>query len=184
MINENIKVTYETTPNPQSMKFVFSKSIAEEIVQFSTLQSCQRSPLASKIFGFPWTSSVMIGHNFVTITKQDWVEWEIIAEHLAHLLQEHVQENEPVLFPEVTTDSGEDSEVVVQIKKIIDEEIRPAVAMDGGDIVFQSYEKGVLYVQMRGACRGCPGAMATLKGGVESRLKASVPEVIEVIALP
>ena len=184
LLSEPLKVTYETTPNPQSMKFIFSKPIAEEIVQFDSTQACQRSPLATKIFGFPWAAAVMIGKDFVTITKQDWVEWDIIAEHLANLLQEHIQDSEPVLLPKaVVAESSQDSAMVVQIKKIFNEEIRPAVAMDGGDIVFHCYEEGRVYVHLHGACSGCPGATATLKEGVEARLKSSIPEITEVIAL-
>lgn len=180
---DKVQVSFEETPNPQSMKFVFSQPIAEEMVQFDNGQSCQRSPLAAKIFGFPWAAGVMIGNDFVTITKLEWVEWDIIASPLADLLEEHVQNQEAVLLPEVSTDTSNDSDVVVLIKKLLNEEVRPAVAMDGGDIVFHSYEKGVVYVNMRGACSGCPGSMATLKDGVEALLKRAVPEITEVVAI-
>ena len=178
-----ITVSFEPTPNPQSMKFNFSAPIAEEMAEFNDAGNCRRSPLATKIFGFPWAAGIMIGHDFVTITKQDWVEWDVIAEPLASLLQEHIERGEAVLLPETSVAASEDSEQVILIKRILNEEIRPAVAMDGGDIVFHRYEEGVVYVYMRGACSGCPSSMMTLKDGVEARLKAALPEIIEVIAL-
>lgn len=178
------EVVIEETPNPQSMKFTVNKEIAENNFSFANSQEAFSSPLASKIFGFPWTESVFIGSNYVTITKQDWVEWEVLAEPLADLIKEHIEDGTPVVMPQETQiEDGNDSPVVQQIKKILNEEVRPAVAMDGGDIVFSKYENNIVYVYMQGACAGCPSSTYTLKEGIETRLKAAIPEIQEVVSL-
>lgn len=186
------QVFYEATPNPQAMKFILTKNVAEETVYFDDPQKALRSPLATKLFGFPWASAVMIGPNFVTITKQEWVEWSVLADPLASLIEEHIERGEPVLLPKADVSalgadgnsvSGDDSPVVQKIKHVINTEIRPAVAMDGGDIVFHKYENNVVYLYMQGACSGCPSSTMTLKQGIEARLKEAVPEVVEVVAM-
>lgn len=180
----SLTVTYESTPNPNSMKFVVGKMIADETISFDDPQKSTRSPLASKLFGFAWVQSVMVGPNFVTVTKQNWVEWPQLADPLSDLIAEHIDRNEGVLLDQTSLVTNEnDSPVVQQIKKILDEEIRPAVAMDGGDIVFDRYEDNKLYLHMVGACSGCPSSTITLKDGIETRLKAALPEIIEVISI-
>lgn len=191
---EKAQVFYEATPNPQAMKFNVTKQIASETVAFDDPQKAIRSPLASKIFGFPWASAVMIGPTFVTITKQDWVEWAILADPLSSLIEEHLERNEDVLFSADTSSpekrdianegvNEDDSDVVKQIKRILNTEIRPAVAMDGGDIAFDRYADNVVYVHMRGSCAGCPSSTMTLKQGIEVRLKEAIPEIIEVVSI-
>ena len=192
MSQESIEVFYEATPNPQSMKFRITKQISQESVYFDDPLLAQRSPLAAKLFGFPWASGVYIGADFVTITKQDWVEWTVIAEPLSQLIKEHIESNEPVIV-ESSSKSGQqgsedgiedsDPEVVKKIKRVLNSEIRPAVAMDGGDIIFDRFEEGTLYLEMLGACSGCPSSMVTLKQGVEARLQEIIPEVKEVVAV-
>jgi Fe-S cluster biogenesis protein NfuA len=178
-----ISVYYEATPNPQSMKFVVTAMIASESMNFVSSEATGRSPLARKIFGFPWAAGVFIGPNFVTVTKQDWVDWDILAEPLSGLIKEHLERGETVLTEAapVEEDDANDSEIVRHIKQILREEIRPAVAMDGGDIVFQKYEEGRVYLHMQGACSGCPSSAMTLKDGIETRLKAAIPDVVEVV---
>ncbi|RME18216.1 MAG: NifU family protein [Bdellovibrio sp.] len=187
MSDKKFQVHFEPTPNPQSMKFVLNQKVCTENLHFEDPLKAQRSPLASKIFGFPWTSSVFLGPDFVTITKQDWVDWDVLAEPLCELIKEHMERGEPFLLeePENTFISSEDDSdpIVQQIKEILDTEIRPAVAMDGGDIVFHKFEAGVVYVYMQGACSGCPSSTMTLKAGIEQRLKELIPEVVEVVAL-
>lgn len=180
-----MKVTFEPTPNPSTMKFIFNQKISEQNVNFPDVESTEVSPLAAKIFGFPWTSSVFIGNDFVTITKQDWVDWDILASPLSGLLQEHIDQGQPVLIKlQADLDENDtDSEIVKQIKRILQNEIRPIVALDGGDIVFSQYENQKLYIRMQGACSGCPSSQATLKDGIEVRMKALIPEIIEVIAV-
>lgn len=185
----NVQVFYEATPNPQSMKFIVTETIAEESLNIPDFQAAYRSPLAQKLFGFPWTAGVYIGPNFVTISKQDWVEWETLAEPLSELIREHIENREPVLIQasaDQTPESGieeNDSETVKLIKTVLNTEIRPAVAMDGGDILFHKYEDQILYLHMQGACSGCPSSTMTLKQGIEVRLKEVVPEIQEVVAI-
>lgn len=180
-----MKVTFEATPNPATMKFNFHQKISSLSADFPNVESSERSPLAAKVFGFPWTSSVFIGEDFITVTKQDWVEWEILASPLAGLLGEHIESGMPVLIDLVAAndESENDSAIVKQMKQLIQSEIKPVVALDGGDIVFAKYENNNLYIHMRGACAGCPSSQATLKEGIEVRFKQVFPEIKEVIAI-
>jgi Fe-S cluster biogenesis protein NfuA len=180
-----MKVTFEQTPNPATLKFNFPDRISDASFDFPDVESTEKSPLAAKIFGFPWTAGVFIGPDFVTVTKQDWVDWDILATPLAGLLGEHIESGQPVMIElEASLDESEnDSEVVKQIKRILQNEIRPVVALDGGDIVFSKYEDRVLYIHMRGACSGCPSSQATLKDGIETRLRELLPEIKEVVSV-
>lgn len=180
-----MKVTFENTPNPATLKFIFSSQITDMQVEYNNVESTDSSPLAAKIFGFPWVSSVYIGHNFMTITKQDWVDWSVIAQPLSGLLSEHVSSGQPVIVAKsIDPDVNEnDSALVKKIKKVLNDEIRPAVAMDGGDVVFSRYEENVLYIQMKGACNGCPSSQATLKNGIEVRMRELIPEINSVEAI-
>lgn len=179
-----VEVYYEATPNPQTMKFFLGQQIAQESLNVESVDQSGRSPLAQKLFGFPWMSGVFIGSNFVSITKQEWVDWSVLADPLCDLISEHISEGEPVLLPaDSLEESGDDDETVRHIKKILNDEIRPAVAMDGGDIVFGRYEDQILYVHLQGACSGCPSSMITLKEGIEKRMQERIPEIKEVVAL-
>ncbi len=185
----NIDVFYEATPNPQALKFVTTTIMTSESVNFTDAQAATRSPLAHKIFSFPWAAGVFIGPNFVTVTKQEWVEWEILADPLSELIKEHLESEQPVILAlpsqeaSDTEDNPNDTPVIREIKKILREEIRPAVAMDGGDITFDRYDEGRVYLQMKGSCSGCPSSMYTLKEGIETRLKERIPEIQEVVAV-
>lgn len=181
----DIQVFYEATPNPQTLKFVPTIPIASESLNITNPGEAARSPLAQKILGFPWAAGVFIGPNFVSITKQEWVDWEIIAEPLSELIKEHLMSGEPVLIagPKPIEDDSSDSPTVKTIKQILRDEIRPAVAMDGGDITFDRYEAGRVYLHMQGSCAGCPSSMFTLKEGIETRLKQAIPEITEVVAV-
>lgn len=182
----HIQVSYEATPNPSTLKFNLSHRVIETPHDFPSAQEAHSSPLAAKLFGFPWTSRVFIGPDFITVTKQDWVDWDVLAEPLAGLIREHLERGEPVhieLTPQLNDDNEMDSEIVKQIKRILNAEIRPVVALDGGDIVFAGYEKGILSLHMKGACAGCPSSTATLKEGIETRMKELLPEIQEVIAV-
>lgn len=180
-----MKVTFEATPNPAAMKFNFGMKISDQSYDFPNVESSDRSPLAAKIFGFPWTSAVFLGEDFVTVTKQDWVDWEILAAPLAGLLGEHIDSGQPVLVQlQASLDESEnDSDIVKQIKRLMQAEIKPVVAMDGGDIVFVKYEDQILYVKLMGACSTCQSSQATLKEGVEVRMKQAFPEIKEVVAI-
>lgn len=180
------KVSYEITPNPSTMKFLLHTKVAEEGFDCPTAQEAERSPLASKIFGFPWTSAVYVGTDFITVTKQDWVDWELLAQPLSGLIQEHMDRNEPVVVQFVTNHeeyNENDSTLVRNIKSVLNREIRPVVALDGGDIVFNRFEGHTLYIHMKGACSGCPSSSITLKEGIETRMKELFPEIHEVLAV-
>lgn len=179
-------VTFESTPNPSTMKFHLHKNVTDQGFDCPTAQDAERSPLASKIFGFPWTSSVYIGSDFITVTKQDWVEWELLAQPLSGIIQEHLDNEEPVVVEFIRTteeDDANDTPLVRNIKSVLNREIRPVVALDGGDIVFAKYENNKLYVHMKGACSGCPSSAITLKEGIETRMRELFAEVHEVIAV-
>ncbi len=195
----DIHVSYEPTPNPQSMKFNFDQVVAQGSHQFDGPEGAELSPLAHKLFGFPWAEAIYVDQQFVTITKQDWVEWDIIAEPLAQLIKEHIDEGGEVLLSsdqlsaqaqakkqtadESTQILDTDSEEIKKIKTSLNNDIRPMVAMDGGDISFVKYEDGRVYVQLKGACNACPSSEMTLKNGIEVRLKEILPEIKEVLAV-
>ncbi|MGE4133878.1 MAG: NifU family protein [Bdellovibrionales bacterium] len=137
---------------------------------------------------FPWASGVMIGSDFLTVSKHNWVEWQILADPLADLIKEHIESGFPVVSAEkgASTTAEEDPNdppIVQKIKQILRDEIKPAVAMDGGDISFDRYEDGRVYLQMQGSCSGCPSSALTLKEGIETRLKEAIPEITEVISV-
>jgi Fe-S cluster biogenesis protein NfuA len=180
-----MNVTFESTPNPATLKFLLHQAVVNEGFDCATAQEAERSPLAAKIFGFPWTQAVYVGPDFVTVTKQDWVDWEILASPLANLIQEHLQAGEPVELDlnHNLDDSENDTEIVKKIKGVLAREIRPVVALDGGDIVFHKFENGILSIHMRGACAGCPSSTATLKDGIETRMRELFPEILEVTSV-
>lgn len=183
------KVSFEPTPNPQTLRFSAQQSFNEFPANFASAQETTISPLARKLFGFPWCQAVYVGRDFVTVTKAEWVQWEIIAEPLANLIEEHLNSGQPAVAPMSET-SGDaaagtagDNPDVQRIKKILDEEIRPMVAQDGGDIVFSRFEHGIVYLHMQGSCAGCPSSTMTLKMGIESRLMEAIPSVKEVVSI-
>lgn len=183
--SESTKVSFEATPNPATMKFHLHRKVTDEGFDCPTAQDAERSPLAAKIFGFPWTSAVYIGTDFITVTKQDWVDWEFLAHPLSSLIQEHLERDEPVVVTFITSeeDDSNDSPMVRNIKSVLNREIRPVVALDGGDIAFHKYENSVLYIHMKGACSGCPSSAITLKEGIETRMKELFPEISEVVSV-
>ena len=181
----DVTIEIQDTPNPQAKKFIFNTQLVKEPVEFVDGMSANASPLASKIFGFPWASSVYIGENFISVTKQDWVDWELLQEPVSQLLLDHIKSGEPILVESSIKSEDvleSDTEDVKKIKTIINRDIRPFVAMDGGDIMFNKYEDHIVYVAMRGACSGCPSSQATLKDGVERLLKQALPEIQGVVA--
>lgn len=185
----NVQISVETTPNPATLKFQISQKINDTSEDFANSAEAFRSPLASKLFGFPWTERVFIGTDFVSVTKQDWVDWEILADPLMGLIKEHIESGEPIISASPQQHSSQegfsenDSPIVRQIKQILNAEIRPAVAMDGGDIQYVDYKDQVLSIQMKGSCVGCPSSTATLKQGIEVRMRELVPEIKEVVAV-
>lgn len=175
--------------NPSTLKFNLPFEVTVAGFECTTAQDTDRSPLAAKIFGFPWTQSVFVGPNYLTITKQDWVDWNVLAEPLSGLIQEHLDRGEPVVVEVAATmaDDGDENEndsvIVKNIKSLLNREIRPVVALDGGDITFAKIEDDIVYLRMKGACAGCPSSQATLKDGIEVRLKDAFPQIKEVVAI-
>lgn len=182
----NQKVYFEQTPNPATLKFVLGRVVTDTGFECTSVEETDSSPLAAKLFGFPWTSSVYIGKDFITVTKQDWVDWNVLAQPLCNLIQEHLNQDLPVAISaresSKATDT-EDSSLVQQIKRILDKEIRPVLQLDGGDIQFVGIEASTLYVRFKGACSGCPSSSATLKHGVETRIKEVFSEISQVVAV-
>lgn len=148
---KTFNVTFEATPNPATMKFNLHHKFQDESLECPNVQEAHASPLAMKIFGFPWTASVYIGPDYVSVTKQDWVEWQVLAKPLAGLIQEHIEKGEALISRQsmdrpVTADDelATDSETVKQIKRILRNQIRPVVNLDGGDISFVKFEAPTL----------------------------------------
>ena len=191
------QVSYESTPNPHSLKFAVDSPICSEILEITDKAQAARSPLAAKILGFPWAKSVFLGERFVTVTKEEWVDWDILRGPLAELIKEHLEAGEKALLPKPADGeagarppdekgagpqaAAADSPAVKKIREILERDIQPAVAMDGGHIGFVSYEGGKVYLSLQGACSGCPSSAYTLKDGIEARLKQELPEIQEVI---
>ena len=177
----------EQTPNPSTLKFLPGRVVMEKgTVDFADTESARTSPLARRLFAIEGVERVFFGSDFVTVTKAADKDWQIMKPSILGGIMEHYTSGEPVVNAEASAegDAGaEDDEVVAQIKDLLETRIRPAVAQDGGDIVYHDFRDGVVYLQMQGSCSGCPSSTATLKMGIENLLKHYVPEVIEVQAV-
>ena len=176
----------EETPNPATLKFLPGKTVLPQGTRdFRTAEEAHVSPLAQRIFAVEGVAGVFLGHDFVTVTK-DQVEWPHIKPAVLGAIMEHYLSGAPVLAQgsrEIADDQNfdeADAETVAVIKDLIETRVRPAVANDGGDITFQGFREGVVFLHMRGACAGCPSSTATLKQGIENLLRHFVPEVEEV----
>jgi Fe-S cluster biogenesis protein NfuA len=178
----------EETPNPATLKFLPGREVAgSTTADFPEPESAGRSPLAERLFAIDGIAGVFLGADFVTVTKAEDKEWYLLKPAVLGVIMEHFTAGRPVLLSDaaepVENVSEEDSEVVAQIKELLDTRVRPAVAQDGGDIVFQGFEGGVVFLHMQGACAGCPSSTATLKMGIENMLRHYIPEVLEVRAV-
>jgi Fe-S cluster biogenesis protein NfuA len=175
----------EETPNPATLKFLPGREVmGEGTADFARAEGAERSPLASRLFAIDGVRRVFLGGDFVTITKADDKDWGLLKPALLGIIMEHFTTNQPVILaegaPAPAASADEDDEIVIQIKELLETRVRPAVAQDGGDIVFHSFEDGVVYLHMQGSCSGCPSSTATLKMGIENMLRHYVPEVLEV----
>jgi Fe-S cluster biogenesis protein NfuA len=176
----------ERTPNPNSIKWVLGRIIVEPGVtaHFDAAPPEDVSPLASRLFAIDGVVGVFVASNFTTVTKRDDVEWTDIAEPIIAAIKACLAAGGDALgsafeFEEQTSEA----DVVARIRHVLDNEIRPVVAMDGGDIVFSGFQNGIVELYMHGSCSGCPSSTATLKYGIETRLKELIPEVVGVVAL-
>ncbi len=174
----------EDTPNPSTLKFIPGVAVMDGgTVHFDTLDEASGSPLARRLFAVDGIVGVFFGSDFVSITKGDSHEWFTIKPGVLAAIMEHFASGLPVIeTADIEDTESEDTETVKQIKHLLDSRVRPAVAMDGGDIVFKSFDDGVVTLVMRGACAGCPSSTATLKMGIENMLRHYIPEVQEVRA--
>jgi NFU1 iron-sulfur cluster scaffold homolog, mitochondrial len=178
----------EGTPNPATLKFLPGRAVmAAGTADFATPGSAARSPLAGALFALPGVVRVFLGMDFVTVTKTAEVDWQTLRPQVLGAIMDHFMSDRPVLegeAPDVASDEEEvlpeDREVVEQIKELLDTRVRPAVAGDGGDIVFRGFRDGIVRLHMQGACSGCPSSTATLKYGIENMLRHYVPEVVAV----
>ena len=176
----------EETPNPNTLKFIPGVQVLKKgTVEFKDNVSARSSNLASLIFSINGVERVFLATEFVSVTKKNQDNWEILKPLILTAIMDHYASGKEVIEKnQNNTDefTDEDTEVVKQIKELIDQRVRPAVAMDGGDISFCSFENGVVTLQMKGACAGCPSSTATLKMGIENMLRHYIPEVVEVKA--
>jgi Fe-S cluster biogenesis protein NfuA len=186
----------ETTPNPATLKFLPGRTVMDAGTRdFATPEEAEASPLAEALFGLGDVTGVFFGRDFISVTAAPGVEWASLKPDVLGLLLDHFSANMPLFRPGnaggisvpaddmMFAEDPEDADIVVQIKDLIETRIRPAVANDGGDIVYRGFDKGKVYLQMQGACSGCPSSSATLKNGIEQLLKYYVPEVTEVRAV-
>ncbi|MDJ0946220.1 MAG: NifU family protein [Kiloniellales bacterium] len=175
----------EQTPNPATLKFLPGREVmGAGTANFTDPAEAGRSPLAERLFQIEGVVGVFLGGDFISITKADEREWYLLKPAILGVVMEHFTAGRPILLEAADAPEEdvreEDSEIVAQIKELLDTRVRPAVAQDGGDIIFQGYDRGIVYLHMMGACQGCPASTATLKMGIENMLRHYIPEVIEV----
>ncbi len=184
----------EPTPNPASLKFLPGEQVMPSgTAEFRDPESAAVSPLGRRLFEIDGVLGVYLGADFITITKAEGTEWHHLKPAILGTVMEHFTAGLPVIDADADAGSapsapapdanGADGEIVTQIMELLDTRVRPAVAMDGGDIVFHGYENGIVYLFMQGACHGCPSASYTLKQGIENLLRHYIPEVTEVRAV-
>jgi Fe-S cluster biogenesis protein NfuA len=185
----------ETTPNPATLKFLPGQEVmAAGTREFTSAEAAEASPLADALFSLGDVTGVLFGREFVSVTAAPGVDWSQLKPQVVAMLLDHFVSGAPLFAggdagaiavggdDEELGDDPADADVVAQIKDLIETRVRPAVANDGGDIIYKGFREGVVYLTMQGACSGCPSSTATLKQGIEGLLKHYVPEVTEVRA--
>lgn len=201
VVKRPVIIYAESTPNPASMKFVANQLLLSEgaTAQYLSKAETKGAPLAARLFEFPFVKAVFFASNFVTVLKTDQVQWEDITMELRDFIRTYINEGNPVITElekkEVAVDSSfkntkqvftehaiPANEIEVKIVEILEQYIRPAVEGDGGSITFKGFTDGVVTVQLRGSCSGCPSSTITLKAGIEGLLKRMIPEVKEVVS--
>jgi Fe-S cluster biogenesis protein NfuA len=188
--NPLVSIYTEMTPNPETMKFVANKLLyPSKSIDFQSEESAKPSPLAVELFGFPFIKGVFIASNFITLTKTSDTQWEDVIPEIREFLKEYLQEGKTIINedeivkPTSSNVSNEsDTDVVVRIKELLENYVKPAVEMDGGAIAYKNFENGTVTLSLQGSCSGCPSSMITLKSGIEGMMKRMIPEVKEVIA--
>lgn len=176
----------EDTPNPQTMKFLPGRAVMQAgTLEFKNAAAAAASPLAAALFALDGVEGVFLATDFISVTKSADKSWQVMKPSVLTTIMDHFVAQRPVVAEESSSGhaaaaKGEDAEIVEKICALLDAKIRPAVAQDGGDITFHSFESGVVFLNLKGACAGCPSSTATLKAGVENMLRHYVPEVVEV----
>ncbi len=186
----------ETTPNPATLKFLPGRVVMEGGTRdFATPEEAEQSPLAEALFDLGDVTGVFFGRDFVSVTAAPGAAWADLKPDVLSILLDHFAAKMPLFKPasaggfsvppaeEAMNDDPADADIIDQIKELIETRVRPAVANDGGDIIYRGFTQGKVYLKMQGACAGCPSSTATLKNGIESLLKHYVPEVTEVLAV-
>ena len=185
----------ETTPNPATLKFLPGRTVMDAGTRdFATPEEAEASPLADALFGLGDVTGVFFGRDFVSVTIAPGTDWRDVKPEVLGLLLDHFSAQMPLFrapsagfsvpaAEKEFADDPADAEIVAQIRELIDTRVRPAVANDGGDIVYRGFDKGKVFLRMQGACQGCPSSSATLKQGIEQLLRYYVPEVTEVRAV-
>lgn len=203
VVKKPVIIYAESTPNPSSMKFVANQLLVQNgaTAQYLSKAETKGSPLAARLFEFPFVKAVFMAANFVTVSKTDSVQWEDITLELRDFFRNYISDGNIIISElpkaEVAVDNTftakkevftehavPTTELEVKIVEILEQYIRPAVEGDGGSIIFKSFSEGIVTVQLRGSCSGCPSSTVTLKAGIEGLLKRMIPDVKEVVAEP
>ncbi len=177
----------EQTPNPATLKFLPGRVVAQATTEIAKAEQA-RSPLAQILYKIDGVDSIMLGADFITVSKSASKDWTILKPMVLAAIMDHFTSGRPALLdddapPPEALPALDDDDVTAQIRAIIDSRVRPAVAQDGGDITFERFAEGVVYVRLKGSCAGCPSSSATLKSGIENMLRHYVPEVDSVEAV-
>ena len=178
----NINVYTETTPNPATMKFIVNKLLINGSVDYPNKESAEKSTFAKELYKFSFVNGVFFASNFVTVTKTDGTKWDDIEPILKEFVKGAVESELTVQEVEQEEVAFEGTESEIKIQQILHDYVRPAVEQDGGAISYKSFNEGVVTVELRGSCSGCPSSTLTLKAGIENLLKRMVPEVQEVVS--
>lgn len=189
--NIPVMIYTEATPNPQTLKFVLNRPLLpNDFIDLENIEEAEKSPFAKMLFSMDGVTGVFISNNFVTITKNNKLIWQELIIPFKNAIKDFLQSGQSVIDEDFVkpqrqknnTISENDSDVEAKIKGVLEKYVKPGVEMDGGSITFSSFNHGLLVVQLRGSCNGCPSSMVTLKQGIESLMKRFVPEVQEVVS--
>ena len=189
-VGTSMFIQTERTPNPATLKFLPGEAVMSSgTADFRDVESAERSPLARRLFQVEGVTGVFFGGDFVSVSKSDDADWQLLKPVILGVIMEHFVAGHPLLLDNVAqtaeevADDGADAEIIAQIKELLDTRVRPAVAQDGGDITYQGFQNGIVMLQLQGSCQGCPSSTMTLKMGIENMLKHYIPEVVEVRAV-
>ncbi|MDR0484913.1 MAG: NifU family protein [Alphaproteobacteria bacterium] len=187
-------IEVQETPNPNTLKFFLNQAILEnnQTYHFKGKEDSKSSPLVSKLFDLEGIKGVFLGSEFISVVVENEDSWDYLKPQILALISDFLTSGQPILVESIESlaesfkvkgKNAEDEEIIAKIEELFEERIRPAVAMDGGDILFRDYEDGIVYLSLYGSCAGCPSSTITLKNGIENMLKYYIPQVKEVISI-